>query len=632
MSLKAFEVFGEVFLKDNDAERQLNKIDKSAEKTGFSFTKLAKIVGGLAIGKKVLDFGKSAVIAASDAGEMQSKFDTVFGSMNKDAEQWAKKFQKAVGGSRNEIKGMIADSEDMLTGFGMTTEQAFDFSKKIQTLGTDLASFQNLQGGAAEGVERLRKGLLGETENLKAMGIVINETVMKQKAMELGYGDNLKVLSETEKMQIRYAIAVEQSKNAIGDAKKTSGEFANQLRNVKGRFQDITANVGAKLLPVLSELLDAVSNSMPAIEGIISSAFDVVSSAITTSIDIFKALGEIITNLADSVGINVGTMGEAFESFVGMIGALFRGDLENAMEFFDEIISNIFGYDSPAYNAIMDFVNSFIENINDVIGKVKEWVNDNEDKLNAIADKFKAVMGAIKELIGTVLKFLTNLWNDYGDNVMDIVKTAMDFISDVIDTALTLIKDIVNIFIDLFNGDWEKLWDDVSKLVDDVWKGIKKLVSSALDGIIDILKNILPAMKDAGKQLFTAVWEGLKEIWTGIFNWVGNKVNWLAKKLAFWRKGKNEMNEGDIDGARANGGPVTSGKTYLVGERGPELFKPSTNGSIIPNNQLQGNNSPIVIEVPLNVNGREFAKATAEYNDQEQGNNIKYNGRWAGVY
>lgn len=41
-------------------------------------------------------------------------------------------------------------------------------------------------------------------------------------------------------------------------------------------------------------------------------------------------------------------------------------------------------------------------------------------------------------------------------------------------------------------------------------------------------------------------------------------------------------------GARANGGPVDSGKTYLVGERGPELFSPGNSGSITPNNAIGG--------------------------------------------
>lgn len=38
--------------------------------------------------------------------------------------------------------------------------------------------------------------------------------------------------------------------------------------------------------------------------------------------------------------------------------------------------------------------------------------------------------------------------------------------------------------------------------------------------------------------------------------------------------------------ARAEGGPVTGGSPYLVGERGPELFVPNTGGRIIPNNAL----------------------------------------------
>lgn len=39
---------------------------------------------------------------------------------------------------------------------------------------------------------------------------------------------------------------------------------------------------------------------------------------------------------------------------------------------------------------------------------------------------------------------------------------------------------------------------------------------------------------------------------------------------------------------RALGGPVMGGQTYMVGERGPELFTPATTGSITRNNQLGG--------------------------------------------
>lgn len=42
----------------------------------------------------------------------------------------------------------------------------------------------------------------------------------------------------------------------------------------------------------------------------------------------------------------------------------------------------------------------------------------------------------------------------------------------------------------------------------------------------------------------------------------------------------------NFGGARALGGPVTGGKSYLVGERGPEIFNPGSNGTIIPNNRI----------------------------------------------
>ena len=42
----------------------------------------------------------------------------------------------------------------------------------------------------------------------------------------------------------------------------------------------------------------------------------------------------------------------------------------------------------------------------------------------------------------------------------------------------------------------------------------------------------------------------------------------------------------NFGGAREKGGPVSGNKTYLVGERGPELFVPSVGGTIVPNNQL----------------------------------------------
>ena len=51
---------------------------------------------------------------------------------------------------------------------------------------------------------------------------------------------------------------------------------------------------------------------------------------------------------------------------------------------------------------------------------------------------------------------------------------------------------------------------------------------------------------------------------------------------------------------RESGGNVYKNTTYLVGERGPELFDPSTNGSIIPNDRLMGGDKNIVNNITIN--------------------------------
>lgn len=52
-----------------------------------------------------------------------------------------------------------------------------------------------------------------------------------------------------------------------------------------------------------------------------------------------------------------------------------------------------------------------------------------------------------------------------------------------------------------------------------------------------------------------------------------------------------------VGGARASGGPVAADVPYLVGEQGPELFVPSSNGAIAPNSALQSGRPQIVLNV-----------------------------------
>jgi soluble cytochrome b562 len=54
---------------------------------------------------------------------------------------------------------------------------------------------------------------------------------------------------------------------------------------------------------------------------------------------------------------------------------------------------------------------------------------------------------------------------------------------------------------------------------------------------------------------------------------------------------------GTFGGAMAKGGPVSSGQTYMVGERGPELFVPGRSGTIVANDKMGGGSTNVVVNV-----------------------------------
>lgn len=78
-------------------------------------------------------------------------------------------------------------------------------------------------------------------------------------------------------------------------------------------------------------------------------------------------------------------------------------------------------------------------------------------------------------------------------------------------------------------------------------------------GFVDAIRQML-----AQYLAFTAI--------TGLGGALGNSTNPFLKSIG-----------GFLSGARANGGPVTAGGAYLVGERGPELFVPQSSGTVMAN-------------------------------------------------
>ena len=68
----------------------------------------------------------------------------------------------------------------------------------------------------------------------------------------------------------------------------------------------------------------------------------------------------------------------------------------------------------------------------------------------------------------------------------------------------------------------------------------------------------------------------------------------------------------------ANGGPASAGRSYLVGERGPEIFTPKRSGQVIPNNQIGGGGGT-VNNISVNVDAGGMQSDASENRGKELG-------------
>ena len=68
----------------------------------------------------------------------------------------------------------------------------------------------------------------------------------------------------------------------------------------------------------------------------------------------------------------------------------------------------------------------------------------------------------------------------------------------------------------------------------------------------------------------------------------------------------------------ANGGSAQAGRSYLVGERGPEIFTPKRSGVVIPNNQIGGSGG-IVNNINVNVSAEGMQSDANENRGKELG-------------
>ena len=279
---------------ERDLEKMASTAAQTAQKVSASMRKLGI---GLTVGvtAPLTLFGKGAFQAAVDAQELQSMFDTTFGKMSDTMNAWAQDTANAMGRSTQEIQQSAAVFQGFFKDM-LPERDAAEFSKKLTVLSQDVASFKNLANDDAQ--RRLFAAVTGEYESLKSLGVVINDTVLKAKAMEMGFGNSTSKLTEQEKVLIRVALLQEKFADAAGDVARTSDSTANQIKRSEAAFEQLQVTVGTKLLPILTPLIEKVG----------------------TALQWFSQLPEPIQNTAVMLGLVAAAAGPLLTLFAPLIG------------------------------------------------------------------------------------------------------------------------------------------------------------------------------------------------------------------------------------------------------------------------------------------------------------------------
>ena len=255
----------------------------------------------------------------------------------------------------------------------------------------------------------------------------------------------------------------------------------------------------------------------------------------------------------------------------------------------------------------------------------KKLADTFENQASAKADTFQGKMARLSEAFnegketvgGFILDAITPLVSGFVEKVIPALSKMSESLGKDLEAPLNSIKGvIVDFVIPAFKGLYTYLFDYVipffAKVFGPAIEGISNAFNTVKEAIgdneadlkplLDLFKTVATFVKDTMgpaigtvlKVAFEVVGTAIAAVITGVSKLVGFFDDVIEKVKDFIAlvkanpivSGISGLIDNIFGGGKAAGGPVSGGTTYLVGERGPELFTPSGSGTIIPNHRL----------------------------------------------
>lgn len=195
---------------------------------------------------------------ASDLAETQNVVDVTFEDSASTINKWAQEALNAYGITETKAKQYSSTLGAMLKSMGIADEQVLQMSMDMAGLAADMASFYNLDHDTA--FEKIRSGISGETEPLKALGINMSVANLNAFALEKGMNKAFDKMSQAEQATLRYQYLLEATKDAQGDFARTGDSFSNEMRKLQTNLDRIKTEFGKGLLGVVTPAISLLNN------------------------------------------------------------------------------------------------------------------------------------------------------------------------------------------------------------------------------------------------------------------------------------------------------------------------------------------------------------------------------------
>ncbi|HGQ9385025.1 hypothetical protein L2892_07375 [Streptococcus pneumoniae] len=311
---KMKEVENQVKGTSDQVKNATAKVREQSNSIGSAFGKLAKFAGFAILGKKLLDVGMYSTQTALEVSASMNQIKRQMGESSQSFLKWVNDNANAMNMGVGEATNYGAVYSNLFSGFIKDTNKLSAYTAKM--LQTSAVVAEGSGRTITDVMERIRSGLLGNTEAIEDLGINVNVAMIKstEAFKRFSNGQSWQQLDYQTQQQIRLMAILEQATAKYGDT--LSNSVNGRISLFKSLMKDAALNLGNSMLPIINAIMPVLNS------------FAMVLKNVTAKLAEFIALMfNKKATVKDGVGGAVGDMGNAMKDAAG--GA---GDLADAVD------------------------------------------------------------------------------------------------------------------------------------------------------------------------------------------------------------------------------------------------------------------------------------------------------------